>query len=114
MDPKNGVIATVQSDNIYYNQIELNHLPGQPLCHVADQIVGKWSTEIRCREGKSILNDEYCTLRCPEDRVPSFAQLYCSKGVLSPPGFLVHHFWSVYDQANGFQVGLPRDQSFIA
>ena len=70
----------------YYNQIVLNTSPGSPRCEVPDQTVGKWSDDISCVEGETILNKANCTLQCPENLVPSFATLYCLKGHLSPPG----------------------------
>ena len=78
--------SLLSTDAAFYHQTVLNTHAGQPQCEVSEQTIGRWSNDISCVEGETILNKNNCTLQCPDNLVPSFATLYCWKGILSPPG----------------------------
>ena len=66
-------------------------------CDWNEKTIGDYSDDISCHEGTAFNEDEICTLKCPEGKVPTFAELICKKGELHPPGFLDNFHWDETD-----------------
>ena len=74
-------------------------------CDWNNKTVGVFSDDISCYEEKTLFaEDEMCTLKCPEGKVPTFAELVCKKGEFHPPGFLKKFHWDANDIAQGTQL----------
>ena len=74
-------------------------------CDWSNKNRGVYSDDVSCVEDGTAFNEgDVCTLKCPEGKVPTFAELECKKGEFHPPGFLTKFYWDDNDIAADFQI----------